>query len=346
MQGMTAPQPKTDDQTDREAENLRDAIAAAPAISILIVGYNTKDLVLECLAGVFEHTQGPTFEVLFVDCSEDGSEEAIRERFPQVRVIDNDENLGFGRGNNFLARYAEGDYVLLLNPDTLIRDNAIGELYEFAQRTPEAGAWGGVTRLPDGSIDPGCQQAGPGLGNSLLTLLGMSERTKPDVESDQETGVEVASLSGAFMMLPRTLWNELGGFDESFFMYCEETDLCCRVRQQGRGVRITPKSSIVHLVGSGSGQSPKRMLALTRGGMHLARKHHGTAYVFTIAVLRWLYSASRFVVGVIGAPLVGRERAAALRKRHADIVTKPGQWFGGWSNVVDATPAKPEAQTS
>lgn len=316
-----------------------------PMISVLIVGYNTKDLVLDCLEGLYEHTQGLSFEVLFVDCSSDGSEQAIRDRFPLVRVIDNDQNLGFGRGNNFLARHAKGDYVLLLNPDTLIKDNAIGALYQFAQETPDAGAWGGVTRLPSGDIDPGCQQMGPGLGGAVLKLFGMSSMVVPDVEADQGDGVEVASLTGAFMMLPRDLWEQLGGFDESFFMYCEETDLCYRVKQAGRRVLITTRSSIIHLVGSGSAQSAKRMVAMTRGGMHLSRKHNGSVHVLIDATLRWLYSATRLALGVLGKPVIGSERAAQLRSRHSPIVCKPGQWFGGWNEPPKPAPQpKPNAE--
>ena len=171
-----------------------------------------------------------------------------------------------------------------------------------------------------------------------MKLVGFSSATIPDVEADDGSGIEVSSLTGAFMMLPRDLWKKLGGFDESFFMYCEETDLCLRVKQAGRRVLITTQSSIVHLVGSGSAQSAKRMLALTRGGMHLSRKHHGTMHVLTEAALRWLYSVSRYVLGVVGVPLIGGQRAAQLRSRHAPIVCKPGQWFFGWNQSAIPTP--------
>ena len=309
------------------------AVKEAPAVSVLIVGYNTKDLVLQCLEGLFDHTTGIDFEVLFVDNSSDGSEQAIRERFPQVRVIDNDQNLGFGRGNNFLARHATGKYLLLLNPDTVVQDNAIGNLHYFAEQHPECGAWGGITRLPDGSIDPGCKQPGVGFVKSLLMLMGMAEFACPKVEAATKA-MDVPSLSGAFMMLPRALWDDLAGFDETFFMYAEETDLCYRVRLTGRRVMITPDASVVHLVGSGASQSPKRMLALTRGDMHFARKHFGPVRVFAFALIRWLYSLSRYLLGVIALPLVGSVRAAELRKRHAPIISNPGQWVHGWSDPL------------
>lgn len=317
-----------------------------PAISVLIVGYNSKDLVMDCLEGLFKHTCGLNYEVLYVDCSNDGSVQAVRDRFPSVRVIDNDQNLGFGRGNNFLARHAKGDFLLLLNPDTLVQNNALGALYDFAQRTPDAGAWGGVSRLPNGKIDPGCQQLAPGLGSLVLLLLGLGKLALPRVESDDGMGIDVPSLSGAFMMMPRELWEQLDGFDESFFMYCEETDLCYRVRASGRRVLITPKASIVHLVGSGSAQSAKRMLALTRGGMHLSRKHFGALHVFAEAVIRWLYSFSRYVFGLVGQPVVGNARAKELRDRHLPIIAKPGAWLGGWTNkAVSESSSKGQTST-
>lgn len=316
-----------------------------PAVSILIIGYNTKDLLVDCLTGLFEHTEGLDYEVLFTDCSNDGSAQMLAERFPEVRVIENSENLGFGRGNNFLARHARGRYLLLLNPDTLINDNAIGELHEFARRTPDAGAWGGVTRLPDGSIDPGCRQAAPGLYSAFMQLIGLGSRVSPDVESNADQGTDVPSLSGAFMMVPRDLWQQLGGFDESFFMYCEETDLCFRIHQLGRGVLITPRASIVHLVGSGSSQSPKRMLALTRGRMHLTRKHFSSLHVAVEGMIRWLYSASRYVMGLLGRPLIGAARSAQLRARHAPILCCPRQWMRGWADSP-ATMDKPACSAS
>lgn len=307
---------------------------------MLIVGYQSLDLLIDCLDGLFEHTRGPVIEVLYTDCSNDGSMQVIRERYPLVRVIDNTENLGFGRGNNFLARHALGDYLLLLNPDTLIKDNAVGNLYDFALRSPQAGAWGGVTRLPGGGVDPGCRQSGPGLVNGLLQLAGLGRWTWGGLDDDAREPAEVPALSGAFMMVDRELWERLGGFDETFFMYCEETDLCFRIRKAGRPVMMTPHASIVHLVGSGLAQSPKRMLALTRGGMHMSRKHFGPIYVAIDATVRWLYSATRYAMGVLGRPIIGAERAAQLRARHAPILCHPGQWVGGWSEPRNPAPPK------
>lgn len=300
-------------------------------VSVLIVGYGSKDLMDGCLRGLFAHTAGVAMEVLFLDCSNDGSVELIAERFPRVRLIPNTENLGFGRGNNVLAREARGEYVLLLNPDTLVEDNAVGRLVGFARSRPDGGVWGGLTVLPTGEIDPGCRQPAPGLRSTFLRLVGRAERANAPVALDSDAPVEVASPSGAFMMLRRETWEELGGFDESFFMYCEETDLCHRVRQAGRKVLLDPGARVVHLVGGGAAESPKRMMALTRGAAHFNRKHFGPLSCAADHTMRWLISFSRYAAGWLASPVIGAERGRKLRRRHADIVLHPGRWWRGWS---------------
>lgn len=302
----------------------------APVVSVLIVGYRCRDFLADCLEGLLRNTSGVACEVLYVDCSGDGSVPMVREKFPAVRVVDNEENLGFGQGNNFLARHAKGKYVLLLNPDTLIRDNAVGELVAFAEANPQGGAWGGITRLEDGRMDPSCQQAAPGLRALLGSLLGIRRWGTGGVREGDQSGSEVPTLTGAFMLVRRSLWEWLGGFDETFFMYSEEVDLCYRIRRAGYRVLMTPDAEIVHLVGGGSRLSQERLLAMTRGAVHFNRKHFGPVRVWLDIVLRWLHSLSRWLLGVLGRPLVGQERAAALRRRHRPIVTSPGQWVKGW----------------
>lgn len=308
-------------------------------VSVLIVGYKSRDLLEDCLSGLYAHTDGVAMEVLYVDCSDDGSCELLREKFPQTRVIDNSENLGFGRGNNFLARHAEGRYLLLLNPDTLIEDNAIGKLVAFADSTADAGAWGGMTILPDGRVDPGSQQKRPGIRHSLYRLLGLNRLNRGGLTADATAPADVEVLCGAFMMVRRDVWEQLGGFDESFFLYCEEVDLCYRLNLAGYRIWMTPDSKIVHLVGSGDSKSGARMVALTKGSVHFDRKHFGPIHNGADLVLRWLYSATRYAGGVLAAPVLGAERAAKLRDRNRPIVFSPNQWIHGWADMEPAPPA-------
>lgn len=312
-----------------------------PQLSILIVGYNTKDLVADCLRGLYEHTQGVDFEVLFVDCSDDGSAQMLARDFPQVRVIDNKENLGFGRGNNFVAKHACGDRILLLNPDTLVNDNAIGELNTFADSQPDAGAWGGLTILPDGRIDPGCQQTGPGLWYALYRLFGLKSLGTGGLPEDATQPGEVAVLSGAYMMVRREVWEHLGGFDESFFMYCEETDLCMRIKRASYRLWMNPNSRITHLVGSGASDSPNRMLAMCKGAMHMDRKHFGSLHVCCEGLLRWVHSLTRYAAGVL-LLLIKPAKSASLRDKHRSIVFEPKQWWGGWPTQAEGNASLPE----
>jgi len=308
-------------------------------VSVLIVGYKSRDLLADCLRGLYEHTRGVAMEVLYVDCSDDGSCGLVRERFPQTRVIDNDENLGFGRGNNFLARHAQGRYLLLLNPDTLIEDNAVGKLVRFADATADAGAWGGMTMLPDGRVDPGSQQKRPGIRHSLFRLLGLNRLNRGGLTADASGPADVEVLCGAFMMVRRDVWERLGGFDESFFLYCEEVDLCYRLHLAGYRILMTPDSKIVHLVGSGDSKSGARMVALTKGSVHFERKHFGPAHNVIDLALRWLYSATRYVGGVLARPMIGAERSARLRDRNRPIVFGPGEWMRGWADHPAPAPA-------
>lgn len=311
----------------------------APTVSVLVVGYRSKQDVRDCFAGLLEHTVGTSMEVLFLDCSNDGSVEMVREAFAGVRCIDNRENLGFGRGNNTLARHARGRYLLLLNPDTLVRDDAVGRLVAFAEAHPDGGVWGGTPVLPDGRVDPGCLQGEPGLAAGLKHLFGQAGKDTTGLEREDGAWREVGAPSGAFMLVRRDLWEQLGGFDESFFMYCEETDLCLRARRMGYRVYLTPSARIVHRVGGGSAKSPQRMIALTRGGVHLTRKHFGPSYARLDIALRWVHSLSRFLGGAILVPLLGRARSRTLRQRHWPIVANPGAWVHGW--VTRPEPAKP-----
>ncbi len=300
-------------------------------VSILIVCYQSKDLIGDCLRGIFAHTQGCNFEVLLVDCSCDGTVEFVQREFPQVRVIENTENLGFGRGNNFLADRATGKHLVLLNPDTIVTDDAIGELYRLAEANPQAGAVGGQTRLPDGSRDPGCRQFVPTLFRLLMSTVGAARFLNGALPEHAQSPAEVETLCGAFMLVRADAWKSLGGFDTGYFMYAEELDLCVRLRREGWKIIMTPRAEITHLVGSGKSQSPRRIELLTTGKMHFLRKFWSRPAASLGGVLLWLHGASRMIVGVCAGRVIGQERAAKLRSAYRGIVFQPGNWWHGFA---------------
>ena len=317
-------------------------------VSILIVCYKSRDLILACLEGVYQYTTGCTYEVLLVDCSNDGTVELVKEAYPQTRIIDNSENLGFGKGNNFLAERATGQFLVLLNPDVIVSDNAIGELYRTALAMPEAGTIGGLTRLPDGTWDPSCKQVIPTLYRTLLFALGAGRFLNGGLPDSATEPAEVETLCGAFMLVRSDVWHQVGGFDTSFFMYSEELDLCQRIRKQGWRVVMTPKAVIIHLVGGGDNLGPRRILLLTTARMHFFRKFWAWPYVVMGGILVWMHAAVRVAIGTLGGGLLKRERAQRLRDAYKPIVFQPQTWWYGFRPIVSSsmtTPIPPNQTT-
>ena len=299
-------------------------------LSILIVCYKSASLIGDCLRGIFDHTRGCTYEVLLLDNSADRTAELVERDFPAVKIIPTQRNLGFAGGNNELARHAAGEFVLLLNPDTLVRDNALGELVAFARATPQAGAWGGVTILPSGARDPSCMQALPTLGRIAVSMLGRGKSVRGGLPDPASKSGEVEILTGAFMMLSAERWRQLGGFDESFFMYSEEVDLFYRLRQRGLPVLMTPAATVVHLVGSGSTWNPRRQMAQMQGRMHFMRKHHGWLYATAAGWMYWFHAAFRVAGGHLLGWAMNPAKARDMREACLPLVLSPARWWRGY----------------
>ena len=300
-------------------------------VSILIVCYKSKELIEACLEGVFAHTRDVDFEVLLLDCSNDGTVGLVEQRFPQVRIVANNENLGFARGNNRLAEHARGRYLLLLNPDTIVGSNAIGELYSTARRYPEAGAVGGRARRADGSRDPGCRQTVPSISRLAVAAVGGAKLLNGALAEEATAPGEVETLSGAFMMVRTDAWRELNGFDTSYFMFVEELDLCYRLRNAGYPVLMTPAAEIVHLVGGGNALTSSRVLNMSKARMHFFRKFWSRPQVLLAGLVLWGHGAIRFAAGSLGGGLVHWEHGRQLRSAYATVVLSPSAWWQGFS---------------
>ncbi len=252
-----------------------------PAVSIIVVSFNTREMTLACLESVREQTS-VSHEVVVVDnASSDGSAEAIASRFPEVRLISMDENLGFAGANNLAARHSSGRHLLLLNPDTLILERAIDRLVEFAEAHGDAGIWGGRTVFEDGRLNPTSCWARPTLWSMLCRGVGLSSVFRHhrlfDSESygpwQRDTVRQVDIVTGCFMLIERGLWERLGGFDESFFMYGEEADFCARASRVGARPMVTPDACIVHYGGASERVRADKMVRLLAARMTLVRRH-------------------------------------------------------------------------
>lgn len=250
-------------------------------VSILIVTFQCREAARTCLTSVYANTSGIDYEVVVVDnASDDGTAELVRTAFPQARLIALDENIGFAAGVNLAADAAEGTYVLLLNPDTIVHEGAVRELVAFAEQRPEHGLYGGRTLRPDGILDPGSCYAQPTLWSlfcfSTMLTSAFKDSRLFDPESlggwQRDTVREVGLITGCLLLAPRCVWRELGGFDLRFFMYAEDADLALRAMKAGYRPVITPAAEITHAVGASSTQ-PERLTLLFQGKVTLLRKH-------------------------------------------------------------------------
>jgi GT2 family glycosyltransferase len=286
-----------------------------PEVSILVVSYNTREMTLDCLRSVIRETRA-RYEIIVIDnASTDGSAAAIAEEFPGIRLIASEENLGFGRANNRAGEEASGEYVLLLNPDTVILDGAIDRLLDFARALPEAKMWGGRTVFADGSPNPTNCYQDVTLWRLFCRAVGLTALSRNHhwfsamyggTDMTLERPVDV--ITGCFLLLPRVLWSDLRGFDPDFFLFDEETDLCMRARRHfGARPYYTPEAVIVHHVGQSTSSKANRIMRQLSGRLLLidkhfsgVRRHTARGLVMLIPVTRAAMSA---LLNLIGRPV-------------------------------------------
>jgi GT2 family glycosyltransferase len=280
-------------------------------VSVIVVSYNTVNLTRAALASLYQQTPGLSMEVLVVDnASSDGSPEMVRAEFPKATLIASDENLGFARGNNLAGARATGEYLLLLNPDTVVLDHAVERLVQFARARPEAGIWGGRTLYGDKSLNPTscwghqtpwsvfCRAAG--LSSIFPGSALFNSEAYGGWKRDMEREVDI--VCGCFFLIRREMWEKLGGFDAAFFMYGEEADLCLRARRAGCRPRMTPNATIIHYGGASERVREDKLVRLLTAKALLVRKHWpGWLAGYGVAMLKcWSWSRG------FGARLVDR----------------------------------------
>jgi GT2 family glycosyltransferase len=277
-------------------------------ISIIIVNWNTRDILRECLQSVYKNIPSLEFEVIVVDnASSDSSPAMIKTQFPQVILVENLKNKGFAAANNHGMTVAKGRYVLLLNSDTVVLDNAIVKTFAFADSHSEAAVIGCRVLNPNRTLQPTCFMF-PSLLNIFLgstylyklfpksKFFGREQMTWWD-RSDMR---EVDVVDGCFMLVRREAIDQVGLMDERFFMYGEETDWCYRFKQAGWKVMFTPQAEIIHLGGQSSKQIRAKMLVQLRLSiLHFISKHYGWLSHKIASLLVVLFFAVRVPVWLI-----------------------------------------------
>lgn len=223
-------------------------------ISIIIVNWNTCDLLRRCLASIKAHGADLALEIIVVDnASADDSVAMVRREFPQVRLIVSPENLGYTGGNNLGAQEVGGRYLLILNPDTEIVGDALPQMAAYLDAHPGVGVVGPQLLYPDGSIQPSRRRfprkdtgflLGTYLGNWFLDNRFERAHTVADVPDDRIQPVEW--LVGAALLIRRETWQAVGPFDRQFFMYSDEVDWCYRCHRAGWEIHYLPQAQIIH----------------------------------------------------------------------------------------------------
>lgn len=236
-------------------------------VSVIIVNYNTKDILADCLLSIREKTSGVEYEVIVVDNdSKDGSQQLLKEQFPWIKLIEIKENLGFGKANNLGMNNALGKYFFLLNSDTLLVNNAIKEFFDYAEANPGFGALGSVLLGQD--MQP-CHSYGKfptpvrtlkNVVAKYLRFLKEKKHLHPDLITKP---LEVEYITGADLWISRKVFEETGGFDPEYFMYFEESDWQFRMNKLGLKRIVIPGPKIIHLEG-GSDSSKSHIWSATR----------------------------------------------------------------------------------
>ena len=298
--------------------------SGAPQISIIIVSWNVRDLLRNCLHSIERGRGDLSLETIVVDSgSTDGTAEAILTEFPDVRLIAHPDNVGFPRGNNIGLSAASGRYFFLLNPDTEVVGDALSTLAEYLDNHSEVGVVGPQLRYPDGQIQPSRRRF-PTLATAFLesTWLqswapsGVIQRYYVEDKPDNQPA-DVDWVVGAALMTRRAVVEDVGLLDEGYFMYSEELDWCRRIRAAGWGVRYLPSARIIHHVGQSSNQVVgARHIYFQRAKLRYFRKYHGQAVYVSLRAFLLLIDSWQLILEA-GKWLLGHRRSLRRQRVRA-----------------------------
>lgn len=292
-----------------------------PKVSVIIVSWNTKDILLDCLRTLYEQTKSAMQVIVVDNASVDGSADAVQITFPQVSLLRSDINLGFARGNNRGLEMAKGQYVLYLNPDTVILDGAVDKMLRYLEEHPSIGVLGPHTYNADGRTTQNTVIFKPTLRRMFHThvpIWRMIPGWRPELAGQvrwHHTGpVEV--VKGCCMLMPANLVCELGGLSEKHFMYSEEEDLCSRAMQRGFATWYYHEANIIHLGGEATKQNSEAMVkAQVEAWTHVFRQSNPGSSVAAFRLLLGFGSLWRWLAWTPVVLLPSRSELARQRMR-------------------------------
>ena len=264
-------------------------------LSVIIVNYNVKEFLQNLIHSIEKASANISKEIIVIDnASDDGSNDLLKEKFPQIKLIINDKNLGFGKANNIGLKKASGDYILLINPDTIVAEDTFEKMLEFFRSNPKAGLAGCKILNPDGTLQLACRRSFPGPWTSFTKVTGLSSifpKSKLFARYnltylDENQTYEVDAISGSFMIMRKEVYEKVGGFDEQFFMYGEDLDLCYRIQKAGDKVFYVHTTQIIHYKGESTKRSSLDETKVFYNAMHLFVKKHFSSSFLVELILR------------------------------------------------------------
>lgn len=310
-------------------------------ISFIVVSWNARDYLLECLESIQETVENCTYEIIVVDNdSSDGSPEAVEQRYPNVRLIRTGANLGFAKGNNIGIRESTGRFLCLVNSDAVLLPSCIDRLHQFMMDNPMAGMASPKVLNADGSLQPSCSRF-PSLFRSLCSALGLSSLNPKSSlfggtfmtwwnHDDCRT---VDAISGCFMFLQRQAVEQVGLLDETFFMYGEDIDWCRRFNEGQWQVMFCPAAEVVHYGGASSSNYPVAMyVAMQESRFRYWKKHHGALSRIGLASITLLHHSIRIAarsILYVAMPSRRGQNALKIRRSCAAIA-----WFLSGSTEI------------
>jgi len=265
-------------------------------LSIIIVNYNVKEFLLNLLASLEKASSSVTTEIIMIDNnSTDDSIAIVKEKYPSVITIENKINVGFGKANNQGLEIAKGQYILLINPDTLVKENTLETMIKFHKDNPTVGIAGCKVLNPDGTLQLACRRSFPRPWVSFTKVSGLSRMfPKSRVFAqynltylDENESNEVDAISGSFMMLKKEVYEKVGGFDKDFFMYGEDLDLCYRIQQAGYKVFYVSSTEIIHYKGESTKRSTIDETKVFYGAMQLFVRKHLSSSILVGLILQF-----------------------------------------------------------
>jgi N-acetylglucosaminyl-diphospho-decaprenol L-rhamnosyltransferase len=253
-------------------------------LSCIIVNYKNSGPLKDCLASLYQTVQGIGFEVIIVDNSEnDPGLQPLKELYPKAQFISNSSNVGFSKANNQAAKIAQGNVLIFLNPDTILTDQAINSMHKHFCSHTEIGALGPKVVNTDGSLQYSCRRY-PTLWTGLFNRYSILSRLFPEnrftseylmCDFDHNKIRQVDWLSGCCLMVSKNIFEQSRGFDENYFLFNEDVDLCRTINQSGKEVIYFPEAKVIHQVSTSNSKTTARVIIQRHlGMMHYFKKHH------------------------------------------------------------------------